>query len=756
MGRDQKEPRESSQALQVRLRGTIERVTYHDEDSLYSVLKVSPESGYELDDGSLFRPTKITAVGKAHGPVTGLRVEIAGKWEDHRSHGKQLSFDEFVVLTPTDTAGLVRYLASDAFSGIGDKLAGRIVKKLGSDALEQMREGPECLDGIRGLRPEVAERLVETVRSALGSHKAQAFLRGLGMGPWQAATIIEKLGLHTEELVREDPYRLAGDIFGIGFGTADRVARALGIPVDDPRRAKAGLMQGLRDASDDGHTCQRRDEALARASKLLSNAISETALEDALEALEAKREVVVECVGGPEDEQQSTLVALPALAHCEATLARNLATLARVGDTRALATEAQLAEAEKRAKIELHPSQREAVLGLLSTPVGLLTGGPGVGKTTIVQLIVSLAEAAGASVALASPTGRAAKRLSEATGRDASTIHRMLGWNPAQGGFERNDQQPLEEDLIIVDEISMLDVILAHHLLKAVQPPARLIFVGDPDQLPSVGAGNVLSDMIRSQRIPLFRLQHIYRQAQGSLIIENAHHILRGEAPRFPEKGDKQSDFYFFPAEDVEKCAELVIDVASRRIPETFGFDWTTDVQVIAPMYRGPCGVDALNRGLREAQGTGGLEITRGERIWRVGDRVIHTKNDYEKEVFNGDMGRISSISRENGLTVTYPERDVDYTLTEISDLRPAFAITVHRSQGAEFPVVVIPLATQHFMMLQRNLIYTAITRARSLVVLVGSRRALQMATENTTQSQRMSCLSDKLRADITLFDGER
>jgi exodeoxyribonuclease V alpha subunit len=742
---------DGSEGPAIPLRGTIERVTYSDEQSLYSVLRVAPEEGYDVADGSLFRPARVTAVGRAHGPMAGQRVELVGRWEQHRTHGRQFAFESLAVLPPADADGLVRYLASDTFHGIGETLAGRIVEALGAEALDRIREDPTCLDGVRGLRPEVARELAEKVSLELGTHRAHAFLRGLGLGPWQSAAIVEKLGVHAEDLVRADPYRLAGRIPGIGFGTADRVARALGLGPDDPRRARAGIEQALRDGADDGHTCLLRGEALVRASELLSNAIQRGTLEEAVEALEAAGDLVVE---GDDDPDEEPRLYLPALAHCEAMLARNLAELLRLGEVRPLATARDLADAEVRAGISLHPSQREAVLGLLATPVGLLTGGPGVGKTTIVQLIVALAEAAGARIALASPTGRAAKRLAEATGREASTIHRLLGWNPGEGSFERDHAQPLEEDLVVVDEISMLDVTLAHHLVKAVQPPTRLLLVGDPDQLPSVGAGNVLADLIRSGVVPVHRLQHIFRQAEGSLIIENAHRILRGERPRLPDRGDADADFYFFPVEEVEAAAERVVEVATRRIPQTFGLDWTRDVQVISPMYRGPCGVDALNDALREAQGIGGIELSRGARRWRVGDRVIQTRNDYEKEVFNGDMGVIERIDPAVGLTVRYPEREVEYTLAEANDLQPAFAITVHRSQGGEFPAVVIPLVTQHFMMLQRNLLYTAVTRARRLVVLVGSRRALEMAIDNTSQSERRSALDRRLQDQLRLIDG--
>jgi exodeoxyribonuclease V alpha subunit len=732
---DRRETRPAATDPEQVLLGTIERVTYADEQSLYSV----------------YRPRRVTAVGKAAGPAAGQRVRLSGRWEDHKTHGKQFAFEVFEVLPPTDTEGLARYLASETFAGIGETLGRRIAEKLGAETLERIRDDRSCLDGIRGLRPEVADRLAEQVRLELGSHKAHAFLRGLGLGPWQAAAIVEELGVHTEDLVRRDPYRLAGQVAGIGFGTADNVARALGITADDPRRARAGILQALREGADDGHTCLERGDALRRASLLLSDAISAQALEAGVESLASSQDVVREA--DPDAEPDGVRLYLPQLAHCEAMLARNLAALLRSGASRPLATPRQLAEAEKRCGIELHPSQREAVLGLLAAPVALLTGGPGVGKTTIVSLIVALAEDAGARVALASPTGRAAKRLAEATGREASTIHRLLGWKPQAGGFERDAEHPLDEDLIIIDEISMLDVVLAHHLLKAVQPPTRLLLVGDPNQLPSVGPGNVLSDLIASGVVPLHRLDHIYRQSEGSLIITNAHRILRGELPLLPERGDLGADFYFFPAEEAESCAERVIEVVTQRIPHSFGRDWTTDVQVISPMYRGPCGVDALNHALREAQGIGGFEIVRGERSWRVGDRVIHTRNDYEKEVFNGDMGRIVSVTPSGGLTVAFPEREVHYAMGELSDLRPAFAITVHRSQGGEFPVVVIPIVTQHFMMLQRNLIYTAITRARNLVVLVGSRRALQMAVDNTKQNERLSCLAQRLRELLAAYD---
>jgi exodeoxyribonuclease V alpha subunit len=686
-----------------------------------------------------------------------LRVRLVGHWGHHATHGRQFEFDVCETLSPEGAEGLTRYLASDAFDGVGEVLAKRIVEALGPQALERIRDEPSCLEGIQGLRPGIREKLVAQVGQELGAHRVHSFLRGLGLGPGQAGAIIRKLGTDCEARIRRDPYVLVSGIPGIGFATADQVAGELKIADDDPRRLRAGLQAALGAAASDGHSLLPQSELFGRAAKLLARtegAVTPDSFEGTLGELERERELIVELpgfLGDTEDGEPD--IYLPWLATSEVGLAHNLATLLQQ-PAHALAGPDELAAAEERTGWTLDTHQREAVLGLLASPVALLTGGPGVGKTTIVNLVVALARGTGARVSLASPTGRAAKRLAEATGHEAQTVHRLLGYEPRRGSFERggfahDDKSPLEADLVVVDEISMLDVALAHHLVKAIRPPTRLVLVGDPNQLPSVGPGSVLVDIIASKTVPVFRLSRIYRQAERSLIVENAHRILQGELPTLPQRGDREADFYLFPAEGPGPTADRLVEVVTRRIPETFGFDWASDVQVIAPMYRGDCGVDALNERLREAVGTGGREVRQGARIWRLGDRVIHTRNDYDKEVFNGDMGRIAAVDEDGTVTVRYPERDVVYTKTELGNLQAAFAITVHRSQGGEFPVVAIPLVTQHFMMLQRHLLYTAVTRARKLVVLVGSERALRMALENADQNLRRSRLAERLQREV-------
>jgi len=750
MDRGKRTPGSPTAALDADvLQGVVEIVTFHAEDSGYTVLRVYPDDGYGDPDDMI--TGRVTAVGEMGAPAEGLHLKLSGEWTSHKSHGRQFRFTTAEVLEPSDKRGLVKYLASKSFRGIGEKTAERIVETLGLEALDVIRATPEKLVGIPGLKGAVREELVETLKTHHADHKLRAFLTGLELNRWQIDAVTKKFGPDCEEALRANPYMLARGISGIAFRTADRAAKSLGMAPDAPERIEAALVWLLRQAADDGH-CMLTETALwERGTGLLADNLSRGSFGDALAILASRDEVLLD-----DDTRHNAagegipLVYLPMYHACERLLGANLAALC-AGEVPGLADEESLKAIEAGAGFELHPDQRSAVQGLLSTPVGLLTGGPGVGKTTVLKLVVELAERAGLKVICASPTGRAAKRMSEATGHEAATVHRTLGYDPVERAFSHNADKPLVAGLVIIDEVSMLDLVIAHALVKAIARPTRLIFVGDPNQLPSVAAGNVLSDLLDSTRIPTWRLTRIFRQDESSRIVTNAHRLLAGERPELPPPvrgGSAKSDFYFFPAEGEDQAAARLVDVVTERIPQTFGLDWTTDVQVLSPMYAGACGVDELNERMRERLPKKGHELLHRERTWRVGDRVIHTKNDYEREVFNGDMGFVEAVySDGTGLVVRYPEQDLLYTLDDLSDLRCAFAITVHRSQGSEYPCVVIPLVTRHYVMLQRHLLYTAITRARTLLVLVGSERALDMAIENADQAERSSGLADRLRA---------
>lgn len=769
--------------------GTLERVTFTNDENAWSVVKIALPNRRDL----------VTAVGNLLGVQPGENLRLSGHWITDKKYGEQFKVVSYVTVHPATLVGLQKYLGSGLVRGVGSVMAERLVEKFGMTTLEIIDATPERLEEVEGIGPVRAARIREAWVEQRGIKDVMIFLQAQGISTSFGVKIYKQYGDRAIAVVKENPYRLATEIFGIGFKSADRIAATLGIPRTSPQRARAGVLHLLGEASDEGHVFMPRGRLLEAATQMLE--VEPGLIEASIGAMASESLIVVEtpalgkgdpsqlrsdgeggsvATGGGQSMQRSSsasefdakesvephgdarsahrppvvkddahdAVYLPSLHTAEAGTASMLRRLI-AAPARPLNIDADRALAwfEERQNIQLAAQQREAIRSAFRSKVLVITGGPGTGKTTLVNGIIQILEKKGRRIQLAAPTGRAAKRLEETTGRAAGTLHRALEFSPKNGGFLRDPKNPLAADVLVVDEASMLDIVLAYHLLRAVPVSCQLILVGDVDQIPSVGPGCVLADLIRSEVVDVVRLTEIFRQAESSRIVVGAHRVNRGEMPHLDTPG-QESDFFFFERATPEAVLSTIKLLVGERIPKRFGFDPLEDIQVLTPMHRGLLGAQSLNAELQTLLNPGRPSVTRGTRTFSVGDRVMQIRNNYDLEVFNGDIGRVDAIDEVNQeLRVRYDERTVAYDTQDLDELVLAYACSIHKAQGSEYPCVVVPLHTQHYVMLQRNLLYTAITRGKRLVILVGTKRALAIAVRNAHVSARFTRLAERLRS---------
>jgi len=724
------------------LEGSVERITYYSEESGYSVIRLLPATPSRLWTDT-DRQGLVTVVGELPAVNPGETLRLGGKWTDHPTYGRQFRAEQCEQVMPATLEGIRRYLGSGLIKGIGPVIAEYIVETFGEDTLPIIDESPRRLREVPLIGEKRARLISEAWDTQRHIRQIMLFLQSHGVSTRLAVKIYKHYGDEAVARVQQNPYQLARDIWGIGFRTADQIASDMGLPPDAPQRIEAGLVHALNEMADDGHVFAPRDVLVAQAADLLE--APPEAVEDGVDRLLMDETLVA----GAISPDEGPTVYLAAMYYSEVGLARRLAHMIELPASRLEGLDAGAVPLP--GDVPLSEVQMAAVRAALAHKVSVLTGGPGTGKTTAMRTLIDILHRSGYTFALASPTGRAAKRLSEATGHPAKTIHRLLGYSFAEG-FTHNQDNILPVDMVVVDEASMLDMALAHNLLKAIDPASHLLLVGDVDQLPSVGAGDVLRDLIRSETVPVTRLDQIFRQAQNSLIVRNAHRVNQGQGPLTP---DDAEDFFLFTKEDPGETAELVVDVVQNRIPRKFGLNPVDDVQVLAPMHRGKAGVAALNQALQAALNPPSDRLAErwiGGRLFRVGDKVMQTRNNYDKDVFNGDIGRVTGVDLVDGqLEVTYDERRVRYDWSEADELVHAYCISVHKSQGSEYTAVVMAILMQHYMMLQRNLLYTAISRAQRLAVLVGTRKAIRVAVRNDKVARRYTALAGRLRAEMGL-----
>lgn len=694
--------------------GTVREARFTSADGRFAVLGVERESNGEA----------MIVIGDVGGLRPGEDVRFRGRWEEHPSYGRRFRALGYTPVLPSTKDGLVRFLGSGLIPGIGKRLAQRLVTEFGERTLDVITTQSARLRTVPGIGSRRADAIAEAVRARRAEAETMSFLHSLGLGPALSRKLLKKYGERTVPVLRDDPYLAAEEVRGIGFRTADQIGRAAGIGVDDPRRAAGAVLHLVARGADDGHVFLPREELVAQAKRL---DVPPELVDGAIEALVAREMLVCE-----EDR-----VYAPPLHRAEVRAAERLAALARPRAGRSLAA------VERTLPEHLSELQRHAVLTALQSGLMVLTGGPGTGKTTTIEAIVQAHEALELRVTLAAPTGRAAKRMSETSGREAKTLHRLLEWSPATGTFSRNAESPLDTDLVLVDEASMLDLTLAKALLDAVPSSASLVLVGDVDQLPPVGAGQVLRELIRSERAPVVRLDRVFRQAQKSAIVRGAHAILDGRVPPSTPRGEQgPGDLFVIRAEDPSAIIERVL-ATLRRIPPAYGLDARRDVQLLVPMRRGPLGAERLNEVL-QAELNASANVARGP-LFRPNDKVMQLRNDYEREVFNGDIGWVQRV--EQGVTyVAFDSGLRSYNPDELDALTLAYASTIHKAQGSEFPAVVVVLHGAHHVLLSRALLYTAVTRAKRLAVLVGDERAIARAARTIGSGRSFSHLAERIR----------
>lgn len=713
----------------AQLRGIVDRITFQNEENGYTVARL------QVEGSTAYNNRLATIVGEMLSINPGETVILKGEWTTHKQYGAQFKIESYQTVHPSTVEGMRRYLGSGLIKGIGPVTAKRIVDHFGKEALDVIEREPKRLVEVEGLGAKRAKWIIKAWEDQREIHNVMLFLQSHEVGTGYAVKIWKKYGQKAVELIRENPYRLSVDVWGIGFLTADRIAQKMGIPAHSNRRIQAGLLHVLNEAADkEGHVFLPEDALI----------------ESCAEALDVPVDAIAPCVAQLFSEESIIVdderVYLRDLYRAEQGAATRCYQLSQVQRIELGNIPAEIRAIEQRDGVTFAPRQKLALEKALSHNLLVLTGGPGTGKTTTIKGLIALLEARNKKIALAAPTGRAAKRMSEATGHEAKTIHRLLEFSPSEMAFKKNRENPLEIEALIVDEISMVDTFLMNSLLRAVPISASVVLVGDVDQLPSVGAGNVLKDVITSGIVEVVELNEIFRQAQTSRIITNAHAINRGEMPYV--QNDREADFFFLEASEPDHVVEMVCGLCAARLPRTYRLDSIEDIQVLVPMYRGETGANNLNRVLQDKLNHKGQEMMRGGIRFRVGDKVMQVRNNYDRDVFNGDIGRVQGIE-DDILRVRFQDRVLEYEFSELDELVLAYAMSVHKSQGAEFRAVVMPLTTQHYMMLQRNLLYTAITRARELVVLVGTKQALGMAVRNNRVAERHTTLSQRIRTGI-------